>query len=122
MARILVVDDDVSIRNSLKKALTLAGHEVVEAENGEDALVTYRAAGPDLVMTDVYMPGTDGIEGTIRMLMEFPQAKVIVMTGGGWAEKDVILDNAQQLGAVGTLAKPFSVQEVMDAVRSALDR
>lgn len=120
MARILVVDDDDSVRRSLRKTLEFLGHEVEEAVDGRAALEAYRAHPADLVITDVYMPDTDGIEGTIRLLMEFPDAKVIVMTGGGWVKREDMLADAKQLGASGSLPKPFTVEEVANTVRQVL--
>ena len=119
MARILVVDDDVSIRNSLKKALTLAGHEVVEAENGQDALVTYRAAGPDLVLTDVYMPGTDGIEVCRRIRLFAPDAVVVMLTASS-DEKTVRL--AIEAGARDFITKPVTVERLQSTLERFLPR
>lgn len=121
MARILIVDDDESVRRSLRKTLQLIGHDIEEVADGRAALDAYRARPADLVITDVYMPDTDGIEGTIRLLTEFPDAKVIVMTGGGWVKRDDVLEGARRLGAAGTLSKPFTVDEVATTVRQVLE-
>ena len=73
MARILVVDDDRSVRAAITKILSKNGHEVVEAADGKSALALYRAAPADLVIMDVYMPEMDGIDTTVRLKQEFPK-------------------------------------------------
>ncbi len=73
MARILVVDDDRSVRAAITKILSKNGHEVVEAAGRKSALALYRAASADLVMMDVYMPEMDGIDTTVRLKQEFPK-------------------------------------------------
>ena len=120
MSRILIIDDDSGLRRALRRTLEAVGHEVVEADSSQRGLESYRASQPDLVLTDVYMPEGDGLEGTIRMLSEFPDARVIVMSGGGWARTEAILSDAEKLGAIGTISKPFTIEEVVEAVRRAL--
>ena len=120
MSRILIIDDDSGLRRALRKTLETAGYDVAEANSSQRGLEAYRTSKPDLVLTDVYMPEGDGLEGTIRMLSEFPNARVIVMSGGGWARTEAILSDAQKLGAVGTISKPFTIEEVVDTVRRAL--
>ncbi len=120
MIRILIIDDDSSLRRAMRKTLEHAGYDVIEAEGGDDGVDTYRTHQPDLVITDVYMPGGDGMEGAIRVLQEFPGARVVVMTGGGWADTDSVLDGAKRLGAAGTLPKPFTGDEVVTTVKRVL--
>ena len=116
MARILVVDDEGSVRVALRKILQTQGHEIVEAEDGRLVLEKYRGGSPDAVLLDLYMPDVDGLEAMIRLKTEFPDAKVIAMSGGGWASKETVLDDAMGLGAVATLPKPFTAQEVLEVV------
>jgi len=120
MARILLVDDNPRLRATARKILALAGHEVVEASDGVEALACYRAAPADLVITDVYMPEGDGIETTIRLTQEFPGIRLVVMSGGGFVDRESILETAGRLGAGGTLPKPFSKEQLLAAVDAAL--
>ncbi len=120
MAIILIVDDEASILMALRKILEKFGHEVVDAKDGTEALEKYRDATPDVVITDLYMPGVDGMETIIRLMAESPDAKIIAMSGGGWQTKGVLLDNMSELGVAATLAKPFTVSEVVGVVAKVL--
>jgi CheY-like chemotaxis protein len=120
MARILVTDDDRDVRQALVRMLTGAGHDVVQAEDGGAALAAYRAHRPDVVITDMYMPAVDGVEVVARLMDEFPDARLIVMSGGGQVGKEDVLDLARRLGARRTLAKPVERQELLDAVNAVL--
>lgn len=120
MARILLVDDNVDFRSVAGKILRRAGHDVVEVADGAEALTLYRVDPADLVITDVYMPGTDGIETTIRLSQEFPSVRIIVASGGGTVERGRVLEIAERLGAIRTLAKPFGADELLAAVDAAL--
>jgi len=120
MARILLVDDNARLRATARKILLQAGHEVVEAGDGVEALKHYRAAPADLVITDVYMPDADGIETTIRFTQEFPGTPLVVMSGGGFVDRESILEIAKRLGAAGTLPKPFSREQLLAVVDAAL--
>jgi CheY-like chemotaxis protein len=120
MARILVTDDDRDVRQALVRMLTGAGHDVVQAEDGGAALAAYRAHRPDVVITDMYMPAVDGVEVVARLMDGFPDARLIVMSGGGQVGKEDVLDLARRLGARRTLAKPVERQELLDAVNAVL--
>lgn len=115
MARILIIDDDDPFRTLLLQMLVEAGHTVVAAGNGFEALNLFRAEPADLILTDIMMPY--GGLATIRVLHEqFPHVGVIAMTGG--AERR--LDYARSLGAHCTLAKPFSAEQVAAAIAEVL--
>lgn len=120
MARILVVDDDQSILSVFRQVLEAEGHEVIEAQNGTVALERFREQPADLVITDMYMPDTDGIEAMIRLEAENPAVRIVAMSGGGWTDKGSVLDLAAQLGAVASLEKPFSRDEILAVVRRVL--
>jgi CheY-like chemotaxis protein len=122
MARILVVDDDRDLRGALVRILIKAGHEVVQAEDGGAALAAYRARPADVIITDMYMPAVDGVEVVVRLVDEFPDARLIVMSGGGQMEKEDVLDLARRLGARRTLAKPIDRVALLDAVNDVLGR
>ncbi len=120
MARILVVDDERAVRVTMRRILEKDGHEVCEAGDGEAALERFRTLVPDLVLMDLYMPKIDGLEATIRLQTEFPGARVIGMSGGGWRSKEAVLEEVAGLGVADTLPKPFTMDEVLDVVSRVL--
>jgi len=118
MARILIIDDDDNLRALLGQVLTSAGHEVVLAADGKEGVNLYRAAPADLVVTDLFMPGQEGLETIVELRREFPGVAIIAMSGKTIASK--VLPAAERLGAVGTLEKSFSADELLLAVDKAL--
>lgn len=120
MATILVVDDDASIRRSLRRILELDGHDVQEAGNGSLALEGLTDRQLDLVITDIYMPEMDGIEFVIRFRDLHPDTPVIAISGGGYAPKEFVLKDASLIGATTTLSKPLTLDGVREAVARAL--
>ena len=121
MASILVIDDDQSIREVLRKVLERVGHTVSEAADGKAALRRFAGDPTDVVISDIYMPEMDGIEFLIRVREAFPEARIIAMSGGGFLDQESVLDAASKLGAVGVLEKPFSPEECLEVVQTALD-
>jgi CheY-like chemotaxis protein len=112
MLRILVVDDDDSFRKMMCQTLTEMGYEVMEARNGKEAVQVYELCPSDVVLTDLIMPDTDGIE-TIREFRRIHSAvKIIAMSGGGWVGTRNYLKAAKLLGADETLTKPFAKEDV----------
>jgi DNA-binding response OmpR family regulator len=120
LARILVIDDDREVRDSIGSYLRRAGHEVRVASNGREALNGVRKPDIDLVITDLNMPDVDGIEVINELRESTASAPVIAISGGGLIDKQLLLDNARMLGAVATLAKPFELSELDRAIRAAL--
>jgi CheY-like chemotaxis protein len=116
---ILVVDDDPSIRSSLETLLTTAGHAVTLAENGVEATRRWRELGADLVILDIFMPEMDGLEALAALRAHAPHLPIIVMSGGGATGMDLLLE-AKLFGATWTIAKPFTVAQIMALVSSAL--
>lgn len=116
--RILLVDDDDLLRKMLQISMTKAGHIVIEARNGRDALEICRVEPPDLVVTDVIMPEKEGIEtiGDIRRL--YPDVRIIAMSGGGRNSAADYLNIARQMGAAAVLAKPFPIDELTALIAS----
>lgn len=120
MTSILLVDDDVAFRKMLQLVLKRAGYAVQEAGNGRDALALYETEPCDLIITDLVMPEMEGIEAIMQFRRFDPEAKIIAMSGGGRLKPSVSLAAAHKLGAVRTLAKPFSHRELLDAVAEIL--
>jgi len=121
MARILVVDDEPSVRKVVRKALEHAGHEVAEAEDGMVALDACRATPMDLVVTDLFMPVLDGLELIVKLREEFPGTKVVAISGSVYERRPRFLEIAGRMASVVTLAKPFEVDQLLAAVQEALD-
>ena len=119
--RIMVVDDDPGIRRALQILLSRAGYRVTQAQNGVEALRLWRDSGGDLVITDLHMPEKDGIEMIVELLSHAPGIRIIAMSGGGQTRRLDLLGNATLLGAVLTIEKPFTLNEMMGMVRRALD-
>lgn len=82
MARILLIDDEEDLRSLLRQMLMQAGHEVFDAANGEDGLKLYRATPADLIITDILMPGKGGLDLLVELHRDYPQARVIAISGG----------------------------------------
>jgi len=117
MPSVLVVDDQDQVRQLIREALEQAGYEVEEARDGKEGLERYRARSADLVIMDILMPDQDGLEGIMRLRREFPNSRVIAMTGGSEAIGVVnFLDVAKMLGARRTLQKPFELKVLLDTV------
>lgn len=116
MARILVIDDELEIQGVVRDVLVTAGHEVLVAADGNQGTELYRDHRPDLVLTDIFMPGKHGL-GVIAELSRDPTARVIAMSGWG----SDYLGVAEDYGAVRSLRKPFTQDELVAAVTEALD-
>ena len=119
MATILIIDDEEIIRVLLRSALEEVGYEVTEAANGREGLELYRHRPADLVITDIIMPELNGLDMLLELTREFLHAKVIAISGAG-GEKNV-LDVAKLLGARQTFQKPFSMPDLLGAVRYELE-
>jgi DNA-binding NtrC family response regulator len=118
--RIMVVDDDAGIRRSLQILLSRAGHEVLQAADGLEAIQLWRNGGADLVITDLHMPHKDGIETILELLTHTPGVPIIAMSGGGQTKRLDLLGNVTLLGSVLTIEKPFTLNEMMSMVSQAL--
>ena len=126
MARIIVIDDEKDIRNVLKEVLERAGFDVEIAGNSNEGLELLREKGADLVITDIIMPGKDGVDTVYDIRMEFPNTRVIVISGGGNVapleyeptaiKTTAYLASASAAGADVTLAKPFDRGELLNIV------
>ena len=122
MARILVVDDEVEILVMLREMLEEAGYEVVDAHNGKVALKLHREDPADLIIMDIFMPEKDGIETIKELMAEFPETKLITISGGGdrqW-DPEPYLEMVAKLGAKRTFFKPVRKDELLEAVRELL--
>lgn len=115
---ILVVDDDLTVRDVVRRYLELAGYQVALADNGEDALAWIAEHKPDLVVLDLMLPGIDGLE-VCRRLRQTSAVPVVMLTALGEEENRIA---GLQLGADDYVTKPFSPRELALRVSSVLRR
>jgi CheY-like chemotaxis protein len=121
MARILVVDDVDAVRLVIGKILRRVGHSVEEANSGDHALACVAVRAPDAVVTDLWMPGSDGLSLIHALQTGFPGVAVVAMTGGSPRySQEVSLDHARRAGVVEILMKPIDKDELVNAVGQAL--
>jgi DNA-binding response OmpR family regulator len=116
--RVLVIDDERDIRDTIRYLLQSEGFEVLVAEDGGEGMRLLRSMTVDVVVTDIFMPGKEGIETIYELRSEFPRTRIIVMSGGGGAKGMDFLSVARELGADKSLKKPFDPRELIDAVRA----
>lgn len=119
--RILVIDDDDQMRVLLRQVMEWAGYEVMEAADGRAGMQKHRRQQADLVITDLIMPEQEGLETIGLLRKEFPQTKIIAISGGGRIGPEAYLPAAQELGADRVFSKPFDVRELAGAVKELLD-
>jgi DNA-binding NtrC family response regulator len=120
MAKVLIVDDDSSMRIALTRILIAADHDVIVAADGLKGLAAYRAVPADVVVIDLVMPNKEGLETIIELRREFPQAAIIAMSGH--RRMDLMLRTAKLLGAVLTLEKPFEPEALLALIDEATPR
>ena len=120
MTRILVVDDDTRVLRSLERLLTGEGFEVATAATGALAMKEFEQSALDLVITDINMPEMDGIELILAMQDRQAGVPIIAISAGGLFPSELLLKNADMLGAVSTIPKPFDVETLLAAVVEAL--
>ena len=121
MAELLAVDDDPQFLTVLAKHLVRAGHAVRCAANGGEALAAYRSRPADAVVLDIIMPETEGTETILALLRLDPGARILAISGGGLIDASLCLDLAEKLGARRTLRKPFTHDELLQALTSVLE-
>ena len=121
MVSILLVDDDDQFLPLLSKVLKHAGYQVREATDGQQALRFYESEPTDVVITDLVMPGKEGLEMIVELKRSHPKAKIIAMSGAAQEVLGDYLKMAQAFGAQRVLAKPFSDQEILEAISQVLE-
>ena len=117
--KILVIDDEPILRDSLEVALKTFGYEVLTARTGEEGLGRFREENPDLILLDHWLPGINGDEVLRRIKEENSEIPIIIMTAQGSIEMAV---NSMKMGAFDFLVKPFELDQVEDLIKKGVDR
>ena len=120
MKSILIVDDESGIRMVMREILENVGYSVLEASDGNDAIIQFEKHRPDLVVTDLLMPGKDGIETLFELRQINSKAKIIALSGGGRIRPENYLNCAMKLGAIATIEKPFTSEEFLMVINQTL--
>lgn len=121
MARILIIDDSENFLKSLSVMLEEEGHVVKTASDSDGGIKMQHETPFDVIITDIVMPGKEGISTIIQLKHENPKLKIIAVSGGGNYEPYGYLDIAKRVGACRTLSKPFSREEIVDAVNECIN-
>lgn len=120
MAQILIVDDEIYIRELIRKALNTHGHSVIEAENGHEALKSLHEHKIDIVIIDLVMPQKGGLETLMEIRDYNPELKIIIISGKIETSSDSIQMLATQFNVEAVLAKPFDIDEMLKTVGGLL--
>ena len=118
-ARILVAEDDSSVRTFVFKALSLRGHDVATVDDGVQALEALKKEAFQLLVTDIVMPGLDGIALALRAGRDYPDLPILLMTG--YSAERQRAHNLDRL-AIRFILKPFTLQQICDAVEQTLSQ
>jgi two-component system chemotaxis response regulator CheY len=117
MPTILIVDDAEFLRMRISKMLSNNGYTVLQADNGLNAVSTYKAARPDIVLMDITMPEMDGLTALKEIKALDPRARVVMLTALG--QESVVVE-AVKSGAQDFVVKPFEPERVLDTINRAL--
>lgn len=121
MARILVIEDEDHIRTLLGKMLEQEGYEVLTASNGKEGLKVFHSTPPiDVIVTDIFMPEKEGLETINEIKKDFPDVKIIAISGGGQKGNLSFLTIAKHIGANITLRKPFNIEDLSNAIKELI--
>jgi DNA-binding NtrC family response regulator len=120
MSKILVIDDDVIVRETLVQILEDRGYAVITAEDGKRGVAAFRRDKPALVITDIIMPEQEGIQTITELRRLDPAVRIIAISGGGRIGNTDFLKIAQHLGAADVVAKPFDPDDLVERVGRCL--
>jgi DNA-binding response OmpR family regulator len=125
MTTILIIDDEESICDVLREYLEEAGYDVAVAVDGDEGLALFRRAPAELVITDIFMPNREGLDVIKELRRDFPEVKIIAVSGGGIVgvrEETTmeLLAIAREFGASCTFSKPFHLNDILITVNELL--
>jgi CheY-like chemotaxis protein len=120
--RLLIVDDDADMRLSLKLALEMAGYTAELAADGREALAIQQQRPADVLITDIFMPESDGFEVIDAVRRRFPQTRIVVISGGAKLAKREYLLDAALMDVDAILPKPFDVEALLQTLDSSQRR
>jgi DNA-binding NtrC family response regulator len=118
VTKVLLTDDNEAVRFALALALKKAGFDVVEADNGDEVMARDDLDDIDVVVTDILMPGKDGIELLMELRERVPDLPVIAISGGGRVSSEDYLETASVMGAVAVFNKPFNEKLLIEKIES----
>jgi DNA-binding response OmpR family regulator len=121
MKRILLIEDEPHMLESLKTYLVAMGYDTRTAENGEIGMQMFREEPTDLVITDLLMPIKDGASVIMDLNAEFPETKIIVITGGVRFDGVTLQEKLESLKVDSVLTKPFSLRDLLRHVKPLID-
>lgn len=121
MSRILIIDDEPAFREMVRNFLEAEGHEVLDAESGEAGLQLFRSHAPDLIVTDIFMPGIGGLETIVKIREENPDVRIIAVSGQDGIAAATLLPSGDK-GADRGLAKPFRRRELIETIEDLLPK
>jgi DNA-binding response OmpR family regulator len=117
--RVLIIEDDPTLRETLVYALESRGYKVVQAANGSEGMDVFRSEPTDIVVTDIVMPEKDGTSTVAELRRDFPALGIIAISGAR-ASSSLYLKVAKHLGANRTLEKPFALPALFDLIEEVL--
>jgi CheY-like chemotaxis protein len=120
-AKILIIDDDAIVRNTICQILEDDGYEVVSAPDGQRGLTLFASARPDLVITDIIMPEKEGISTITAIRASDRNIPIIAISGGGRIGNADFLEIARRAGANRTVPKPFDQESIVACIEDCLD-
>jgi CheY-like chemotaxis protein len=121
MPGILIVEDDMDLREMLKVSLVRRKYTVIEAVNGKEAIARFKPSVTDLVITDLIMPEDDGLTVIMKLKELKPSIRIIAISGGGKAGPANYLSLAKALGADAIFSKPFPVNDLIVTIEQMLE-
>jgi len=114
MARVLIIDDDLFTRETLRRVFEGEGYHVSLAENGVDGVGLFHREQTDLIITDILMPEKDGLESISELRAKVPDLPIIAISGGGKSGSLEFLQVARELGADEVMRKPLAIRRLLD--------
>jgi len=121
MKRILIIDDEEAMRDMLYQIIEGEGYEIVTACDGDKGIKLHRKTPFDLIITDIVMPGKEGLETIMELKRHFPNLKIIAISGGGRIKPDNYLAMTKELGADKIFMKPFDIDDFLETVREIME-